>query len=104
MDGREGEKGDGEQNGEMRSVGDITTTGPVITSLTRQQRSHSTFRLAGFGSLLVQLTDTTILQFLLEENWCFQRSLDEKMNGKGRRGQERMVGPEEEYRERMSPF
>lgn len=76
---------------------------PCRKSLVRQLRSHSTFRLAGFGSLLVQLTDTTILQPLLKESWCFQRGLDEKMNGE-RKGPERILGPEEECIERMSPF
>lgn len=79
----------------------ITTTGPVIRVLVRQQRSH--IRIAGFSSLLVQFTDASILPFMLKESWCFQRGLDWKMNGE-RKGPERVLGPAEECRESKSPF
>lgn len=99
-----GERGkEREQNGGKKVSGGHHNHWPCHKSLVRQQRSHSTFRLAGFGSLLVQLTDTTILQVLLKESWCFQRGLDENMNGE-RKGPERILGPKEECTERMSPF
>ena len=58
---------------------------PCQKSLVRQQRSHCRFRLAVFGSPLVQLIETTLLQFSLKESWCFQRGLDEQMNGEERK-------------------
>lgn len=72
---------------------------PCHKSLVRPRITQ--YSLVGYIWLAQQTTttDTTILQFLLKE-----RGLDEKMNGEERKGAERSLGPEEECRERMSPF
>lgn len=102
--GGEGGEGDREQKWRGEVSGGHSNHWPCHKSLVRQQRSHRTFRFAGFGSPLVQLTNTTLLQLVFKESWCFQRGLDEKMNGERKRGPERILGPEEECIERMSPF
>jgi len=57
-----------------------------------------------FGPPLVQLIDTTILQFLLKESWCFQRGLDEKMNGVGEKGSREDLGPRGRMRRKDESF